>query len=68
MDLYKPTRDVLETILPRLTRGSVLVFDELNCPRFPGETTALAEVLGLDNLRLRRDPHQPYCAWAIWGD
>ena len=62
MDVYQPTRDVLETIIPRLVRGSVLVFDELNCPRFPGETLALLEVIGLNKLKLRRDPHQPYCA------
>ena len=68
MDVYLPTKEVLGVILPRLTRGSVLVFDELNCPQFPGETQALSEVLGLDRLRLRRTPHQPYCAWAIWGD
>jgi len=37
---------------PRLTRGSLLVFDELNCEFFPGETRALNEVQGLNNLRL----------------
>jgi hypothetical protein len=68
MDLYQPTRDVLTAILPRLPRGAVLVFDELNCARFPGETTAMAEILGMDKLRLRRDPNQPYCAWGIWGE
>lgn len=68
MDVYKPTKDVLEALLPRLTRGSLLVFDELNCPRFPGETQAVSEVLGLGNLRLQRDPNQPFCAWAVWGD
>ena len=68
MDVYKPTRDVLECILPRLTKGSVLVFDELNCPYFPGETTAVNEVLGLNNISLRRYPHQPHCAWAVFGD
>jgi hypothetical protein len=68
MDLYNPTRDALELVLPRLTRGSLLVFDELNCPYFPGETSALDEVIGLGKLRLRRYPHQPYCAWAVWGE
>jgi len=66
MDVYRPTKDVLECILPRLVKGSVLVFDELNCPKFPGETTALNEVIGLNKLKLRRDPNQPYCAWAVW--
>ena len=62
MDLYRPTRDVLQAIRPRLVKGSVLVFDELNCPFFPGETAAVAEVLGLGNLRLTRHPLQSYCA------
>lgn len=68
MDVYKPTRDVLEKIIPRLTRGSLLVFDELNCPFFPGETRALDEVLGINKLSLRRFPHQPFCSWAVFGE
>ncbi len=68
MDIYKPTKEVLEKIIPRLTKGSLLVFDELNCPYFPGETLAVQEVLGLNNLTLRHFPHQPYCAWAVWGE
>lgn len=68
MDVYRPTRDVLEKIIPRLTKGSLLVFDELNCQPFPGETIAVNEVLGLNNLALRHFPHQPYCAWAVYGE
>ena len=66
MDVYQPMKDVLKSILPRLVKGSILVFDELNYPKFPGENLALNEVIGLNKLRLRRDPNQPYCAWAIW--
>lgn len=68
MDLYSPTKAVLEKIRPRLTRGSVLAFDELNCQAFPGETRALDEVLGLNNLRLRRSPLHPHGAWAVFGE
>jgi Macrocin-O-methyltransferase (TylF) len=68
MDVYRPTRDVLTKLIPRLTKGSLLVFDELNCRHFPGETEALAEVIGLNNLKLHRFPHQPFCAWAIYGE
>lgn len=67
-DLYTPTRDVLNLILDRLTKGSILVFDELNCEHFPGETIALRETLGLKNLKLKRTPLQPYCSWAVWGE
>jgi hypothetical protein len=68
MDLYEPTKQVLEKILPRLCKGSLLVFDELNCRSFPGETTALREVIGLNHLRLHRTPLQVHGAWAAYGD
>lgn len=68
LDIYRPTRDALEAILPRLTKGSVLVFDELNCAQFPGETEAVREVLTTNGIRLRHNPHQPDSAWAVWGD
>lgn len=68
MDVYKPTKDVLEKIIPRLTKGSLLVFDELNCQQFPGETTAVQEIIGLNNLKLKRNPHQTYCAYAVFGE
>ena len=57
----------LTQILPRLTKGSLLVFDELNCRHFPGETQAVQEVVGLGELRLQRVPNQPYCAFAEYG-
>lgn len=67
MDIYIPTRDVLEMILPRLTKGSLLVLDELNAETFPGEKRAVDEVLGFNNISLRLNPNQPVCAWAVFG-
>ena len=64
-DLYTPTRDCLEAILPHLTKGSVLAFDELNMPEFPGETLALREVLGLSRYAIRRDPSNPLASWLV---
>jgi hypothetical protein len=65
MDIYKPTKDVLEAIRPRLFRGSMLVFDEFSCANWPGETVAVDEVFGLSNLRLEHFPHQPNCAVCV---
>jgi hypothetical protein len=56
----------LESLLPRLTKGSIVVFDELNCPEFPGETIAVQEVIGTRNIALRRDPANPYVSWFKW--
>jgi len=68
MDLYQPTRQVLEAVLPRMSKGSVLVFDEFCYDPFPGESVAVQEVLGINNLRLRQDPNQPSCAWCVVGE
>jgi hypothetical protein len=53
-DIYEPTRKCLEAIRPHLVKGSVLGFDELNDPDSPGETIALREVFGLNNIKLKR--------------
>lgn len=64
-DLYAPTKSVLETILPRLVKGSVVAFDELNDPESPGETLAVMEVLGLRNIRLKRFPHASRVSYFV---
>jgi len=53
-DLYEPTKKCLEIIRPRLTKGSVVGFDELNDPDSPGETLALMEIFGLNQVRVKR--------------
>ena len=66
VDLYKPSATILEKIIPRLTKGSLIVFDELNHPEFPGETQALIEKIGINNLSLRTLPFTTYPSYAIW--
>lgn len=63
-DLYEPTKVALETFLPRMPAGSILAFDELDNPRWPGETLAALHAVGLSKLRLRRLPWDPYVAYA----
>lgn len=64
-DLYEPTKKCLELIKPRLTKGSVLGFDELNDPDSPGETLAVMEALGLNNIRLKRFPHASRVSYCV---
>ncbi|MEO1312600.1 MAG: TylF/MycF/NovP-related O-methyltransferase [Pseudomonadota bacterium] len=64
-DIYRPTRDCLEALLPHLTKGSVLAFDELNTPEFPGETLALKEVLGLSRYAIRRETFSPLTSYLV---
>jgi len=53
-DIYEPTKKCLEAIRGHLVKGSVLAFDELSDHDSPGETIALQEVFGLNNIKLRR--------------
>jgi len=64
-DLYKPTKLCLQAIKPHLIKGSVLAFDELNDHDSPGETIALSEVFGLNNIRLKRYPYTSRSSYFI---
>ncbi len=64
-DIYEPTRAALEAVGPFLFKGSVLVFDELADDVFPGETLAVREVLGIENLRIRRMPMTARISYAV---
>lgn len=64
-DIYEPTKKCLEAIKDRLVKGSVLAFDELNDPDSPGETTALMEVFGLRNVRLKRHRHASRVSYFV---
>jgi hypothetical protein len=59
MGLYGPTKAALQAILPYLTKGSILIMDELNFPDMPGETIAVREVLGLDKYKIQRSKYTP---------
>jgi hypothetical protein len=65
-DIYEPTYECLKAILPHLTKGSILAFDELNCPAFPGETLAVKELLGLNNLEIQRSPLTPRESYIVF--
>lgn len=64
-DLYEPTRIALELLRPRMPRGAIIAFDELNMDLFPGETLAAMETVGLHALRLRRFPFATSLSWAV---
>lgn len=69
LDLYQPTKELLQVIRPHLTKGSVLAFDELAHPKWPGETLALREVFGLDCGTLRQLPgREPPVIYLKWGE
>lgn len=64
-DLYEPTKVALEAFVPRMPKGAVIIFDELNNLTWPGETQAALEVIGLSRLRIRRFPFEPHISYAV---
>lgn len=65
MDLYEPTKIAIENFFPRMPKGAVIAFDELDNPIWPGETMALLETLGMNRLKLERVDFDPYIGFAV---
>ncbi len=64
-DLYKPTKIALEYFLPRMGKGSIIAFDEINNPWWPGETKALIELIDLKNFKINRFNFDPNIAYIV---
>jgi len=64
-DLYEPTKTALDVFLPRMPKGAVVAFDELDNPIWPGETRAALEVMRRRGLRLERFGFDPYVSFAV---
>lgn len=65
-DIYKPTKDCMEAILPFLTKGAILAFDEINMPECPGETMALRETLGSNNFIINHSIFRANAGYIIY--
>lgn len=61
--LHAPTRDTLALLKPRLQRGSILVFEDLNQAMWPGESKALYDVFSPGEISLERSPVCPHLSW-----
>ncbi|GAB5380741.1 MAG: hypothetical protein Alis3KO_21280 [Aliiglaciecola sp.] len=65
-DLYEPTKVALSHFLPRMPKGAILAFDEINNPWWPGETRALLEAMGhsLNEIEIKRFSFDPNIAYV----
>ena len=59
VDLYEPTKAVIEACLPRMSKGSVICIDELCYEDWPGETEAVLDLFNANNLKIERSPTVP---------
>lgn len=62
-DLYAPSRLILDSLHPRLSKGGVVVMDEWNYDKWPGEAIAVREFIeshgGAYEMRHVRNSRQP---------
>lgn len=64
-DVYEPTSIALKYLVDRIPKGGIIAFDELNHEVWPGETVAVREELGLDNLHIQRFSFGGTLSYAI---
>lgn len=64
-DVYKPTKAALRWLVPRIPPGGVILFDEVNCRDWPGETLAVREAGLLDQHRLRRCAYTSTMSYTV---
>ena len=64
-DIYEPTKVALEHFLPRMPKGAIVAFDELNMPDWPGETQAVIDTVGVNNLCIQRFELDSFISYAV---
>ena len=64
-DLYEPTTVAIQNFFPRMPKGAIIAFDELDNPIWPGETLALLETIGINRLKIKRVEFDPYIGYAV---
>jgi hypothetical protein len=64
-DIYEPTRMALKLFLPRMPKGSIIAFDEINNEMWPGETVALLESMNIRDLKIQQYPYEPSISYAV---
>ena len=64
-DLYEPTKVALENFYPKMPKGSIIAFDELDNPLWPGETQAMLDFFKDKKLEIKRLPYDPYVGFAV---
>ena len=64
-DIHGPTKTALEQFLPRMPKGAVIAFDDLNAHEGPGETIALLEAMDIKKYRLCRNSFDSYLSYLV---
>jgi len=64
-DIFEPTALALRYLVERIPKGGIIAFDELNHEMWPGETIAVMQEIGINNLRVQRFPFGSTMSYAV---
>ena len=64
-DIYKPTFIAPKYFLPRMSKGAIIVFDELNNKQWPGETMALLKKFNINKHKINNFQFEPNISYII---
>ena len=64
-DIHGPTKTALEQFLPRMPKGAVIAFDDLNAHEGPGETVAFLEAMDIKKYKLCRNSFDSYLCYLV---
>jgi len=64
-DLYVATKVALETIVPRMPKGSVIAFGDINAKEWPGETIALLEFFNIRDIEIKKFPFESHITYIV---
>jgi len=67
MDIFEPTKMALEQFVPRMPKGAIIIFDELNSKDWIGETMAVLDTIGIKNLKIERFPFDSHISYSVLG-
>lgn len=68
MGPYEATKSALELLYPRIVKGGILAVDHLNEYAWPGETLAILEKLGLNNVKFQKEVYDTKISYAVIGE
>ncbi len=63
--VYKPTKIAMKYFLPRMAKGSIIAFNELNNEDWPGETKALLEKFNLKKVKIDCFSYEPNISYIV---
>ena len=64
-DIYKPCKVALENFISVMPKGSIIVFDELNNPDWPGETQAFLENKKIKYSKINCFEYEPNISYIV---